>query len=320
MKLKLFLALTMVIQISSCSFVFELGFEPTPTIESLPTGTPEMTSLPSSTATIQPTETVTIVPSPTLLPGSVVFPITSLGKDIPWLTTETSELPHVHVITFNTRKPPFDNVLVRKAFAASIDREEIVKMAQRWSADSMLPATTFIPAQTLGRDLYGVVGINYDPVQAKEWLIQAGYTDTSSFPTVTFIVNSYGLDDPYARYNMASAMADMWHTHLGVNVEVQAIKPPVFGERMRTNPPEIFWVGWVSDVGNDPDFIRLIFHSDTQYNYGHFSNQDFDKLVDQAAKSHDPAARQIMYIEAERLLCEAEAVIVPLYHIISNGP
>ena len=98
------------------------------------------------------------------------------------------------------------------------------------------------------------------------------------------------------------------------------LTPPTFGERLRSNPPELFWNGWLPDPGNDPDFIRSIFQTDAEYNYGHFSNADFDSLVDRAAMSHDPAIRQALYIEAERLLCETEAGIIPLYHTFSNIP
>jgi oligopeptide transport system substrate-binding protein len=136
----------------------------------------------------------------------------------------------------------------------------------------------------------------------------------------TFIVNSYGDTAPGARFNMANAMADMWKTTLGVTVEVQVLKPPAFGERIRSNPPELFWNGWLPDPGNDPDFIHSILQTGAEFNYGHFSNPDFDSLVNRARSNHDPAARQALYIEAERLLCETEAGIIPLYYTFSNIP
>jgi ABC-type transport system substrate-binding protein len=249
-----------------------------------------------------------------------VIPLSSLGKDIPWLPVDKTRWPSVHVITVNTHLPPFDNSLVRQAFAASIDKEAIVEMAKRFYAVDPSPATTFIPPQTLGRNLYGDVGISFNPVKARELLTQAGYQDTSSFPKVTFIVNSYGDIAPGARFNMASTMADMWLTHLGVTVEVKALEPSTFKDRITTNPPALFWIGWLPDPGNDPDFIRLTYHSDAEFNYGHFSNPEFDALVDRAATTHDPATRQALYIEAERVLCETEAGIIPLYYTFTSIP
>lgn len=106
----------------------------------------------------------------------------------------------------------------------------------------------------------------------------------------------------------------MWKTHLGVSVPVEAIAPPTFGNRLKSNPPELFWLGWVADV-NDPDnFLRGIFYSGSEYNYGKFTNSEFDELVESAANSRDPAERQELYIQAERLLSEQEAALIPLYH------
>ena len=163
--------------------------------------------------------------------------------------------------------------------------------------------------------MYNQVGAGFDPQRAKELLTEAGYSDPSAFPGITIIVSAYGETAPGARFNMASAMTEMWKTNLGVSVQVEVIqKFNYYGNRLRTNPPEIFWFGWVADY-NDPDnFLREIFHSSSQFNYGYFSNSEFDKLVDRAAKSKDPAERQELYIQAERILCETEAALIPLYH------
>ena len=119
---------------------------------------------------------------------------------------------------------------------------------------------------------------------------------------------------------MANAMAEMWQTHLGVTVNVKTMKPPDFGNTLRSNPPEMFWAGWVVDPGNDPNYMINIFRSDAEWNYGHFSSTEFDSLFDQAASSHDPAERQDLYIQAERVLCEEEAAVIPLYHTFFKAP
>jgi oligopeptide transport system substrate-binding protein len=243
-----------------------------------------------------------------------VLPVDTLGKTIPWLPLDETARPGVHFVAFNTLRPPFNNALVRQAFAYAIDRQVIMEMARKYKASNPSSATTLTPPVTLGRDLYNEVGAVFDPIKAKALLTEAGYSDLSAFPAVTIIVNSYGDIAPGARFNMASEMAKMWKTHLGVSVQVEAMTPPGFGDRLRGNPPEIFWLGWVADF-NDPDnFLREIFHSGSQYNYGKYSNSEYDQLVDRAKRSRDPAERQELYIQAERLLCETEAAVIPLYH------
>ena len=288
---------------------------PIATEQPAPTGTkrPAATTAPTATLTVTPSP-IPSTPTATPLPGVVVLPVDTLANGIPWLPLDKSARPRVHVILFNTLRPPFNSALVRQAFAAAIDREEIVAMAQKYGEKQVKPATTLTPPQTLGRDLYNEVGIRFDPEHAKALFAEAGYTDPSAFPVATIVVNSYGEVAPGARFNMASAMARMWQEYLGVKVQVEAMKPPSFGDRLRTDPPELMWFGWAADF-NDPDNFMQIVHSGSEYNYGKFSSPEYDKLVDRAGSLKDPAQRQELYIRAEYLVTEFETAIFPLYHL-----
>ena len=294
-----------------------------------PASTPVSTSVPPTitaspippTFTPEPTATATLIPSPTPLPGLVVLPVDTLGKSIPWLPLDKTARPGVNYIGFNTLKPPFNSPLVRQAFAYAIDRDVLVEMAIKYKSTNPVHATTLTPPETLGRDLYNEVGAKFNPQMAKDLLTQAGYSDPSAFPKVVFLVNASGDTAPGARFNVANAMADMWKTHLGVTVEVQAIQSfSDYNNRLKSNTPDLFWMGWVADY-NDPDnFLRELFDSGSEYNYGNFSNSDFDNLVNRAKNSSDPAERQELYIQAERLLCETEAALIPLWHSTYNIP
>jgi len=280
---------------------------------------PTMTSSPvPPTATFTPTPippTETPIPSPTPLPGKVVLPVDTFGKSIPWLPMDESARPVTDYVAFNTLHPPFNSALVRQAFAYAIDRQVITDMATKYKKTRYpISSTTLTPPEILGRDLYNEVGAGFAPEKARELLSEAGYSDPSSFPMITLVVNSSGDIAPGARFNMAKAMAEMWQTYLGVDVQVEAVSWNTFVSRIESNSTEMFWYGWAADV-NDPDnFLRELFHTGSQYNYGRFSNPDFDQLVDRAAKSRNPAERQNLYIQAERILCETETALIPLYH------
>ena len=294
-----------------------------------PTAAPPTVSPSPASPTFTPepsaTSTATTVPSPTPLPGSVVLPVDTLGEGIPWLPMDNSARPGVNYVGFNTAKPPFNSSLVRQAFAYSVDRDVLVEMATRYRAVDAKPATTLTPPQILGRDLYGVVGAGFDPQRAKDLLTEAGYTDPSSFPAVVFLVTASGDIAPGARFNMANAMADMWETHLGVKVEVQAIQvSQQYRNRLQTNPPDLFWIGWVADYNDPANFIGELLNPNGDYhgefNYGDFASSEFVDLVERAAEASDPAERQELYIRAERLLCETEAAVIPIFHSTYNIP
>lgn len=299
--------------------VLFLGCSPqaAPVVEPSPiASTSTSTTIPvTATFTSSPVPpTITSTPLPTPLPGVLVLPVDTLGTEIPWLPMDETARPVSHYVIFNTLRPPFNNAVVRQAFAYAIDRQVIVDMAEKYKASNPSPATTLTPPRVLGRDLYNDVGAGFDPQKARELLAEAGYSDPSAFPEATIIVNSYGDIAPGARFNMANTMAEMWKNNLGVTVKVEAMQPARFRDTINNDPPELIWLGWVADL-NDPDnFLREVFHSGGEFNYGKFANPEYDQLVISASKNGDPAVRQELYIQAERLLCETEAALIPLYH------
>lgn len=275
-----------------------------------------ITSLPPS-VTPYPTATETVVPSPTVLPGRQVLPLDSLGDSIPWLPTDPDQWPGVHYIGFNTRFPPFDNALVRRAFAQAVDRDVLALLATKYKYKNVTPATNLTPPLALGRDLYGEVGLVFDPEQAKALLVEAGYTDISTFPPVTLLVSYQGEISPGSRHNMGLALAEMWQTHLGIKVDVLTVSRAEYLDRIHNNPSDLYWIGWLADYVDPDNFLRQLFRTGSDTNYGQFSNSTFDDLVDHAERTAivDPAGRQALYIEAERLLCEEKAGVIPLFHV-----
>lgn len=288
-------------------------------VPSTPTSVPA-TSTPTITFTPEPTLTPTATP----VPGDIVIPITSMEDSIPWLKDafDPKAKPGVMFYAFNITKPPFDNLLVRQAFAAAVDREEVAAIATRYYWQGARPATTFIPPQVLGRDLYNEIGIPFNSSLAKELLSQAGYSDPASFPKTTLYISASRSDAPGSYLKMAEAIVEMWKENLGVNVEFKSIGyVNDLASYLGSNPNgyEIYRMGFYmgTDEEIDPTFIEL-FHSDNDlnygYNYAHFDNPEFDKLLNEARKESDPEKRQLLYIEAERILCETEIVLIPLYH------
>ncbi len=273
------------------------------------------TTLPVNTNTPVPTATNT--PEPTPIPGVQVIPISSLDNSIPWLPLDQNNDPMTVYYGFNCDKPPFDNALVRQAFAAAVDREEIAKKAAGYKFRNVTPATSLTPPEVLGRDLYGVVGISFDPARAKDLLKQAGYESGESFPAVTLYVTTRGSDAPGAYYQMAKSITDMWKKNLGVQTTIKTFYN--FGgyqEVWATKPGDIYQLGWGVDQ-NDPDnTLRILFHSDSDYNIGNYNSDVFDAIVDKASGLTDPLDRQLLYIQAEQILTEDDAGVIPLFHTL----
>ncbi|MFZ0544523.1 MAG: protein kinase, partial [Candidatus Promineifilaceae bacterium] len=279
------------------------------------TGQPEMTA--NSTQTGEPTPSPTALPQsspvPTTppLPGTGTVPLANLAPEIPWLPLGEQGVPTTYSYLFNVNIAPFDDPLVRQAFALSVDRQTVSNLALDFDYNQPRPATTFAHPDTLGRDLYREVGLPYEPERARLLLAQAGYPDGANFPSVTLAV-----DASPASEAIAIEIIAMWNNVLGVPVTLVQIDDfSAYIAYLEEEQPALFRLGWAVDM-NDPDnTLNEIFHSGHPFNYGQFANEDYDAVVEEAAAAAgDPAMRQVLYIQAERILCEEEAAVIPLFH------
>jgi serine/threonine protein kinase len=282
---------------------------PTPTYTHTPTRTPRP---PTPTRTPRP-PTATPIPTPTPLPplpGTETIPLADMAPSIPWLPQDPHAIPATYCYGFNPAKPPFDDPLVRQAFALAVDRQVIADVAQGLGVAQPRPATVFTPPGVLGRDLYGHVGLPFDPDRARELLAQAGYPGGQGFPPVT-LASSY--TDQHEV--IAGAVLGMWRDHLGVQLELEMHGDwDAYLELLKTDAPPLFRLGWAGDV-NDPDNFLSGFATGAGVLGADFAHPEFDSLIARAADAAgDPATRQRLYIQAEQILCQQEAVVIPLFH------
>ena len=91
---------------------------------------------------------------------------------------------------FDTSRPPFDDVLVRRAFGAAVDWARLVALA---NPGDETPATSMVPPGIPGRDATDYLPTT-DPGRARTLLAQAGFPDGRGFPAVTLVTggSSYG--------------------------------------------------------------------------------------------------------------------------------
>lgn len=209
---------------------------------------------------------------------------------------------------FDTTKPPFDNVKVRQAFAAAIDRETLNNQVLN---GVNIPAYSLIPPGMpahLTREEAGDTQV-FNPEKAKQLLADAGYPEGKGFPTITLAYNTTSDHALIAQRLQADLQSS-----LGIQVALDPRDPKTYFGDIQKNPPPFFRSGWNADYPDPADWDRLVFGPGSDQNYGKWENPEFTKLLDQADKESDPAKREAIYKDAEKILAQdAGALIIYWY-------
>jgi oligopeptide transport system substrate-binding protein len=83
------------------------------------------------------------------------------------------------------------------------------------------------------------------------------------------------------------------------------------------DPLQVWRLGWCDDYPDANNFARDVFRSDSGNNHTRWGDDRYDALVDQAAFETDLQTRHDLYVEAERILVEEDAAIIPLFWFTS---
>ena len=262
------------------------------------------------TPVVPPTTTPTITPTP--VPGIEVIPISQMQNKIPWLEMDDAQIPASYYIVFNSRIAPYDNVLIRQALSAAVDRDAIALLFEGGR-----PATNITPPEVIGVDLYNQAGINYDLNNARALLTQAGYHNAVGLPELTLVV--FGTSEENRNVKVANAMADMWSI-IGIDAKVEMVSDvDVYNDLVDNGKAGMIFRGWIADYIDPDNFLKTLFFSSSPDNVGFFADAEFDQLISDAGKAIPPEERQSKYIQAEVVLCDKQAGTIPLVHSTYDG-
>jgi oligopeptide transport system substrate-binding protein len=207
-------------------------------------------------------------------------------------------------IGFNTTMPPFDDVNVRRAFSQAIDKDKIVSLVFR---DLVQRADGILPPGIPGYN-EGLVGLEYDPAKAKEWLALSEYKDASGLPDIVLTTSGYGGMLP----SSLEAIVTQWRENLGVEVTVRQMEPERFLYTLKEEKDEMFDMGWVADYPHPQNFLDILFHSGAENNFAEYANAAVDAVLDRAAVEADYEASLELYRQAEQMLID-DAACLPLW-------
>ena len=208
------------------------------------------------------------------------------------LHTIRTPLFQVIYLGMNAQRPPFDNVLVRRAIKSAIDYKGIIKA----TGGGVMEIHTFIPHEMFA--YYDGQAYPYNPEKAKQLLTRAGYPD--GFKTTLTVPDYLATAGTVVKANLEA---------VGIKTDLQAIAYSTLLGKYREQGLELVLARWGADYG-DPDANAKPFaHCSTtgpdakikQLAWRNaYANPEFTDMVEKAVLIQDRDKRKQLYIELQK--------------------
>lgn len=215
----------------------------------------------------------------------------------PGFVVNEAEGPHVWFLILNSKRPPFDDVRVRRAVNYAVDKRSLVtEVLQNTASVAVGPI-----AQAFGAAAVGVPAYPHDPARARELLRKAGVAPGHRLVLAAPQSGSGML----APIQMATAIqADLKAVGFDVSIETYEWNSYLVEVNKGLDNEDMAEMAWMT---NDPDTLPfLALRSQARppagFNSGWYENAEVDRLVEQARRETDAATRADLYRQVQRIV------------------
>ncbi len=217
---------------------------------------------------------------------------------------------NVGYLSFNVRKKPFDNPLVRKAISHAINRKAIIDavfLGQAQVGKSTLPPTIWSFNDKL-KDY------DHSPEKAKALLKEAGMPEGFETELWTLPVSRpYMPNGKKAGELMQSDLAKV-----GIKVKLVTYDWPTYLDKTAKGEQSMYQLGWTSDNGDPDNFLFNLLSCaavEGTSNRSFWCYKPFDELIMQAKQTTDLKKRVTLYKKAQEVAND-QAIWLPLSNAI----
>ena len=207
---------------------------------------------------------------------------------------------------FNTKKPPMDDVRVRKAFNMAIDKAGLAAYQR-----NIKPLTAFTP-EGIFPGYPRPEGDPFDVQRARALLAEAGYRDESGayapskFPTA-WVELTYNTSE--RNKDIAEFVQAQWKQNLSLTVPLKNMEWKTFLDyRAKLEYKGLARTGWVGDY-MDPNTFLELFITPTGDNGTGWWDQKYVNMLREANQQTDPQKRFALMAKAEKMLLDEQPVI-----------
>lgn len=226
--------------------------------------------------------------------------VAELSKD-PNLAVVTDPSTREDHLLLNHEHPPLDNPKVREAIDYAIDKQAIVDtvlFGQGEVANSYIPKGALYHSDDNGAR-------PHDPEKAKALLAEAGVGDV----TLDYVVNAGNEVDEQIAVLLQQQLGAV-----GITANLQKMDPSQTWDMLINGEYDLSVMYWTNDILDPDQKTTFVLGHDVNLNYmTRYQNDTVKQLVADARLEMDPAKREAMYAEIQKL-AKADTHWVDLYY------
>lgn len=244
----------------------------------------------------------------------VQFTYTFPSSQFPWLKAHFADqvvtAPYLGtmMIEFNMNAPPFaNNPVLRRALSMAIDRRALTHYLKQGLNEDAVDLVPPLRGYSQASPAWAHLTDEQRYAEARRLYAEAGYSFAHPL-RVELSIPSQGADSRV----IYEAIIDMWHRNLGAEVALDQRELRVLIQEEQLHKLAFYQLAWIGDYPDPLTFLDL-FKTESETNFGQYSNANFDALMSSAEHQQDSKARYTVLSEAEDVLNQDTATI-PLYY------
>jgi oligopeptide transport system substrate-binding protein len=225
---------------------------------------------------------------------------------------QTRDYLGTYFYRFNVTRPPFDELLVRQALGAAVDREAI---CEHIAKGGQRAALSFVPR--IGRLSHkNPPRIRREQTldRAHTLMTRAGYYgfDHKPFPPIEIHFNNSELHRDIAEFIAAG-----WRAAFDIKVTLAPQEKKTYLDAQFNLDYDVSRSSWIADY-IDPGTFLEIFTSGNENNRTGWANPEYDTLIAEALATYGRGKRDALFREAEQLLLD-ERPFIPIFFYSSQN-
>lgn len=214
---------------------------------------------------------------------------------------------YIGFLVFNTKDPPFNDVRVRKALAAAIDRREIASKA---FFDTVIPLYTLVPSFLWGREeAFKKMG-DANIELAKSLLREAGYSEQNKLQVELWYTTTQ-LGEPGR--DMALVIKDNWEKTGLVSVSLNTAEWATYLDNAANGIMKVYIQTWYADYLDPDNYLTpFLVPEANSWSGSFYDNEEVTNLILQAQRIIDQNQRADIYKRVQGIVAE-EIPFLPVF-------